>query len=390
MKKINKTFPTFLFQIMACLFLLFFAAHLLVSQESGELTIPENPLKGSQVFIEKGCFNCHTVMRVGEAFGPDLTSIGRDKNFYGLAGALWSHSPKMLEIMAEKNIQRPELTAQETEEMIAYIYYQGFFDELGDPRQGEGIYTNKGCIQCHSLGDERQKAGPSLDKFGRYISPVFIASALWNHSSTVSSAMVGQSFSPQEMSHLLAYIKENAANPEGETLYMEPGNPRRGQDVFLQKGCQVCHGSKGENLEKSLLRRSLTEIVGMMWNHSNAMWSEMRERGLNIPSFNNIEMADIVAFLYFIPYYGAPGDHVSGRKVFDEKGCISCHNQETDAGKGDLDLQSVSQDSVIDLISAMWNHVPEMEKMVTEFNLIWPRFSEKEMKDLIQYIRSLK
>ncbi len=390
MKKINKTIPVFLFKIMVCLVMLFFSVRVLVSQEGGQMTLPENPLKGSQVFIEKGCFNCHTVMRVGEAFGPDLTSIGREKNLYGLAGALWSHSPKMLEIMKEKNIQRPELTPLEAEELIAYIYFQGFFDEHGDPRQGEEIYLNKGCIQCHSLGDERQKVGPSLDKFGRYISPVFIASALWNHSSTVSSAMVGQSFAPQEMSHLLAYIKENAANPEGETLYMEPGNPSRGQDVFLKKRCQVCHGSKGESLEKSLLRRSLTEIVGMMWNHSNVMWSEMRERGLNIPSFDNIEMADVVAYLYFIPYYGTPGDQVSGRKVFEEKGCISCHSQESDAEKENLDLKSVSQDSVFELISAMWNHVPEMEKMVTEFNLIWPKFDEKEMKDLIQYIRSLQ
>ncbi|GAG00203.1 unnamed protein product, partial [marine sediment metagenome] len=144
MKKRNKTFSIFLFQIIACGLFVFSAAGLLVSQESGGLPIPENPLKGSQVFVEKGCFACHTVLRVGEVLGPDLTTIGREKNFYGLAGALWSHSPKMLEIMEEHNIQRPELTSQEAEVLISYIYYQGFFDELGDPRQGEDIFSNKG------------------------------------------------------------------------------------------------------------------------------------------------------------------------------------------------------------------------------------------------------
>ena len=390
MKKRNGMSPVFLFQMAVCIGLVFFTARLSVSQEGGGLSIPENPLKGSQVFVEKGCFSCHTVMRVGEVFGPDLTSIGREKNFYGLAGALWSHSPKMLEIMNEKNIQRPELTSQEAGELISYIYYQGFFDELGDPRQGEDIYSNKGCIRCHSLGEGRKKVGPPLDRFGRYISPVFIASALWNHSSTVSNAMVGQSFAPKEMAHLLAYIKENALNPEGETVYMEPGNPRRGQDIFQQKRCHVCHGTRGENLEKNLLRKNLTEIVGMMWNHSDIMWSEMRERGLSIPHFDNIEMADLVAFLYFIPYYGEQGDQISGKTVFEEKGCISCHSQEAIAKGEGLDLKSVSQNSILDLISGMWNHVPEMEKMVTEFGQVWPRFNEKEMKDLIQYIRSLK
>lgn len=390
MKKRNKAFSIFLFQITACAILVFSAARLMVSQVGEGLTIPENPLKGSQIFIDKGCFACHMVMSVGEVLGPDLTTIGREKNFYGLAGALWSHSPKMLEIMKENNIQRPELTSQEAEMLISYIYYQGFFDELGDPRQGEEIYSNKGCIRCHSLGDSSKKTGPSLDKFGHYISPVFIAAALWNHSSTVSNAMVGQSFAPQEMSHLLAYIKENALNPEGETVYVEPGNPRRGQDVFQMKGCLECHGAKGESLEQSLLRKNLTEIVGVMWNHSNAMWSEMRGRGLNIPRFDTVEMADLVAYLYFIPYYGDQGDQVSGKKVFEEKGCISCHNQEAGSEREGLDLKPVAQDSVFDLISAMWNHVPEMEKMVTESNLVWPRFNEKEMKDLIQYIRSLK
>ena len=45
---------------------------------------------------------------------------------------------------------------------------------------------------------------------------------------------------------------------------------------------------------------------------------------------------------------------------------------------------------LLELISVMWNHAPEMEKMVTEMNLIWPRFEKNEMKDLISYIQSLK
>ncbi len=120
------------------------------------------------------------------------------------------------------------------------------------------------------------------------------------------------------------------------------------------------------------------------------MWEEMRERGLNIPNFDNREMADLVAFLYFIPYYGENADLTSGQKVFEEKGCILCHSQEAVTEREGLDLKSASQNSVLDLISAMWNHVPEMEKMVTESNLAWPRFTETEMKNLIRYIQSLK
>lgn len=390
MIKEKKSFVFFVFQAVIWFMLFFCTIEFSFSQGVENQSFPENPLKGSHVFFDKGCIKCHAVMGLGETFGPDLTSIGRHKNFYGLAGALWSHSPKMLDIMMEKDIERPELTPEETGELIAYIYYQGFFDELGDPRKGEDVFSQKRCAQCHSLGGSREKSGPSLDKFGRYISPVFIAAALWNHSSTVSNAMVGQTFAPHEMSHLLAFIKENALNTDGELIYMESGSPKRGQEIFEKKGCQVCHGPKGQSLNKSLLRRSLTDIVGTMWNHSNLMWEEMRERGLNIPNFDNREMADLVAFLYYIPYYGENADLAAGQRVFEEKGCILCHSQESEEEEKGPNLSNVSQNSVLNLISAMWNHVSEMEKMVTESNLVWPRFTETEMKNLIRYIQSLK
>lgn len=378
------------YQTLACAVLVFLSVMTSFSQSEETLPIPENPLEGSKVFFAKGCMKCHTIMNVGEAFGPDLTEIGRQKNFFGLAGALWSHSPKMVDIMREKDIPRPELTPEEIRGLISYIYYQGFFDERGEPQKGEELYAQKGCRRCHSLGGELELEGPSLDKYGRFVSPVYIATALWNHSSTVSEAMVGQSFAPREMSHLLAYIKENALNPEGETVYTEPGNPRQGQDVFQKKGCQVCHGPRGQSLQRHPLRKTLTEIVGMMWNHFDLMWGKMRDRSLSIPRFDNKEMADLVSYLYFISYFGEREDRAAGQRVFEEKGCILCHSKEAVEEEKGIDLAEASQFTAFELVAAMWNHVPEMEKMVTEFNLAWPRFEENEMKNLIRYIQSLK
>ena len=379
-----------LVQAQIGLLLLMTAAALSFSQSGEGRQSPENPLKGSRVFVEKGCIKCHISMEGDQTFGPDLTSIGHDKNFYGLAGALWSHSPKMLDIMREKDIERPELTPEETEDLMSYVYFQGFFDPLGYPRQGEQIYESKGCARCHTLGGGGNSGGPSLDKYGRYISPVFIATALWNHSSSVSEAMVGLSFAPHEMSHLLAFIKENALNEDGETVYLEPGNPREGQNVFRQKRCDACHGEGGRDLNTSQLQTSLTEIVEMMWNHSSPMWRDMRDRGLRVPSFTNKEMADLVAFLYFIPYFGDEEGQTSGQAVLTEKGCISCHSQKAVSENKGIDLAEVSHYSIFELISVMWNHVPEMEKMLTEFNMPWPRFEKEEMMNLISYIRSMK
>jgi hypothetical protein len=94
--------------------------------------------------------------------------------------------------------------------------------------------------------------------------------------------------------------------------------------------------------------------------------------------------------LYFINYFGEERNAARGKRIFIEKGCLSCHSKEAVEKEKGIDLAEVSQFNVFELISAMWNHVPEMEKMVTELNLVWPRFEKNEMKDLILYIQSLK
>ncbi len=202
--------------------------------------------------------------------------------------------------------------------------------------------------------------------------------------------MLEQSFAGREMCDLLAFIKGKAENPEGETIYIQPGSPQRGQQVFVEKRCGSCHSPAEIDLQERDLQKSLTEIVGMMWSHSSSMWQEMRSRNLSMPKFEVEEMSDLTAYLYFISFYGKKGDAVRGGVIFNEKGCILCHSKEAiEAGKG-IDIKDFPRTSVLELVSALWNHAPEMEKMVTEMNLAWPRFEQNEMKDLISYIQSLK
>lgn len=362
----------------------------LFAGDQDALPLPDAPFAGAAVFIEKGCINCHRIWGIGESFGPELTQAGREKDFFQLAGALWSHSPKMIEVMEEKGIERPTFSPEEAESLMAYIYFLGYIDELGDYLKGADIFDQKACSQCHSLGGLPGKGGPALDKYGRYVSPVFIASALWNHSTSVSRVMVARSFAPREMRDLLAFIKGEAENKDGDTIYIQPGSPKRGKEVFVQKQCISCHTRGGFDLSESDLRKSLTEIVGMMWNHSLPMWDEMRSRGLRIPRFDDNEMSDLTAYLYFIPYYGDTGNAATGKVIFEEKGCISCHSPAAvEEGKG-IDLKDLSDRSYFELVSLMWNHAPEMEKLVTEMNMIWPRFEDNEMKNLVVYIQSLK
>lgn len=87
-----------------------------------------------------------------------------------------------------------------------------------------------------------------------------------------------------------------------------------------------------------------------------------------------------------------PGDPREGMKVFADKGCIICHSvfggetkKAADLGKTPADHLSAPQ-----MASAMWNHAPQMWKMMEEDELDLPRISQEEMTDLISFIYSIR
>jgi len=367
-----------------CLFIL-----VIVGPTFADISPPllfDNPFNGSLIFASKGCQKCHSVWGTGQTFGPDLTAMGQTMDFYELAGALWSHSPKMRKMMEERDIRWPVLSSEELERLVAFIYFLAFFEVEGDYHNGERIFRQKGCIQCHSL-EKNKKI--SLTKYGYYVSPAYMAAELWNHSSNLSPLMSRLSFLSGEMSDLLVYLRTQSWNPEGKTVYLRLPNPKRGQEIFREKRCADCHGEEAQGLKRSPLRKGLTGIVRTMWNHSYEMWARIKQKGLDIPHFTAEEMADLMAFLYFVPFYDERWDIIKGGQIFVSKGCSSCHGTGEGGKMRGPDLASLPPLTSSELISAMWNHVGEMEKMTTELNLPWPRFGKDEMKNLIGYLQSL-
>lgn len=360
---------------------------------------PKDPLKGSRLFVSKGCVKCHSIWGIGDALGPDLAEISKEKTLLQLAGLLWSHSPKMIDIMQERGVSRPNFTPQEMGDLMGYIYYFNYFDQPGNFTEGEKLFFEKGCTRCHSVGKDGSKAKIPLDTYGKYISPVFIATGLWNHSPEILAdirrlGLKKPEFEGQELSHLMAYVRGAAFNQEGEIIYAEPGSPFRGQEIFEEKRCDTCHsiwgrgGKKAPDLGKRELRLSFIEMTGRIWRHNEEMFQEMRRIGLSFPRFSLKEMADLISYLYFIQFYDDKGDVNKGKRLFKEKACIFCHALEGEGENVGPDLQeSEAHFSPIFLASAMWNHAVVMEDMLKEKDLFWPRFSENEMRDLVSYIQ---
>lgn len=370
--------------------------------ESGdrlESFLPDDPLAGGRLFIEKGCARCHSIFGEGGTGGPDLGKSKIDRGFLELAGVMWNHSPRMDEEFGHQKIERPRFTEEEMAKIIAFVYFLNYFDSPGDPEHGRALFVEKGCRQCHAVGGAGGRIAPPLDRYSRYPSPVYISTAMWNAGVRMAESMKRLGvprpiFKPGDVRDILAYI-HGAADRQVDAgrVYLPPGNPRHGARLFRERHCIDCHAirgtgwSAGPNLSRRQLHGSLSTIAGFQWNHGPAMWEMMQGRGLPVPEFTAPEMSDIVAYLYFIQYVEEPGDPASGKELFAEKGCSTCHATTTAApseGPRVADMEVFTTPAAV--IAAMWNHASEMEQLTWEKNIVWPTMQGSEMADLIAFL----
>ncbi|MBI2082160.1 MAG: c-type cytochrome [Deltaproteobacteria bacterium] len=364
------------------------ASHGLVSAQQN---FPQSPVQGDRLFSEKGCSKCHSILGQGGRVGHDLGKINLKGSRLDVASAMLNNAQTMGNKMREMKIIRPHLTGTEIESLIAFLYYVNYFDEPGNSTSGKSLFKDRQCIRCHT--------DPS--SFPRGMTPIYLAKTLWNHGPRMWTQMSRQGipwprFEGMEMMDLVAFLRETART-ESVAMYGSPGNPNEGKKVFRSKGCPQCHGGHDDRTVPNLadptlgLQVSLTQTVSRLWNHAPQMFSRFSEKGLEAPHFTEREIADLVAYIYFLNYFDSPPDLTAGRKLFAEKQCSTCHSLGGGIQGAGPDL-SVSQksSSSIDMVAAMWNHTPFMHSVMQEKEIPWPRFDRGELNNLLGYIQSLK
>lgn len=372
---------------------------------SEESILPENPLEGLNVLREKGCIQCHTIWGIGgKPLGPDLAYAARDRSLMQLVGLLWSHSPQMIEVIESKGMKPPALNADEMRLLLSYLYSLNFFDESGDPSLGEETFRAKRCDSCHSIGSVGGSVGPALDSYGSVMSPVILAAAIWNHSAAMSTRMnqrmmPGFDFHGTDVADLMAFVRARSIPDGRPRQYLLPGNPRRGMAVFRSKQCVACHSTRGSitvngpTLRRGELYGNASLIAGEILNHSTPMSRQMMAKGIELPTLESQEMADLVAYIYFIKFLDDPGDVAKGRSVYESKSCDLCHGDDNSdsgmSGTAPTLFGSEAVRSPYHLASFMWNHAPEMAAELDDFGLTWPRFENDEMRDLVSYLQSV-
>jgi mono/diheme cytochrome c family protein len=366
----------------------------------GDEWLPSDPLQGRIVFEEKHCITCHSIAGSGGNIGPDLVESRFYGSFLDLAAVLWNHVPDMDVEYENLGIPWPSFSDEDVRNLIAYLYYLRYLGDPGSVSRGKKLLKKKGCIHCHRVGKEGGgTVGPPLDRLKRYASPIYMVQAIWNHGPRMQKKMEEMgierpSFTGQEIADLSAYIRAVSEWEARERVYLSPGDPRAGKEIFEKKGCVKCHrvrgkgGALGPSLDEIDLDKSVTEIAGMMWNHGEAMWSTMKEAGVGWPTFEGKEMADLIAFLYFIKFADPPGDPARGRRIFAAKQCLSCHSIRGVGGIIGPDLaEAKSIGTRVSVLRAMLNHAPKMAELVLQEGKVWPTLTGQDLRDIIAYLQ---
>lgn len=359
----------------------------------------QDPLAGSRVFGAKGCIKCHSVNGVGGKVAPDLARVSRPRSFQDLATAMWNHLPGMTERMKQLGITRPRLDTKEAGDLVGFLYTLNYFDAPGNADAGRQRFSEKRCIVCHTVRGTGGVVGPNLDHLQQFRSPIFVASAMWNHGPAMAEVMKARgidrpTFTGQELRDLVAFLAPATAGPQEGPLYVLAGRAETGRLLFAEKRCIDCHavggvgGRVGPDLVERGIRQSPIEFAATIWNKAPAMAAAMRPRGITIPQLRPEEMADLVAYLYSVRYF-AGGNVQQGYAVATQKGCFNCHAVRGERGKPASDLaKTKGLDSPAGVLAALWNHAV-VTPTIAGKKADWPIFKPEEMADLVAMLQSV-
>jgi mono/diheme cytochrome c family protein len=247
-----------------------------------------------------------------------------------------------------------------------------------DSERGDQLFQSQGCVQCHRLKGMGGNTAPDLGRvLDRAFTPAELAGTMWNHAPTMWAAI-------KERNIQVGDVDQQAAADLFASFYSAryfemPGDAARGKRLFSSKSCAGCHGltsspnprAKPVNQWEGLNHPVV--LVGAMWNHSPAMWSELSQRKIAWPSMTGQDLTDLLVYLRNAsPAKGvAPVFRITagdkGETLFESKGCASCHNSQRPSA-ANLTLTGVA--------ASMWNHASFLHAEP-------PRIDADEMREIL-------
>lgn len=369
-----------------------FAQHAIGS----DAQIEANASRGREVLEARNCLGCHTIGGNGAGTAPDLArrSVTEEHTPSELAALMWSHGPEMWRLMEARSLEVKPLSETEADDLYAYFLSLRYFDPRGEAIRGKELFTTKRCASCHDLNPtEGGGIAPPVSEWSGVGNAIVWAEQLWNHSAAMERMMAERgmgwpTFSEQEMVDLLVYL-QNLPSARGETRRLEIAAPETGRAVFAAKRCDTCHTVDAHDATMNSLGgrlkdfNTLSGFTAAMWNHAHELRGTLAGSANEPVTISTSEMRELVSYLYFNGGFEERGDAASGRKVFTDKGCQSCHGP---AGAGQTAPTIAGDMSAARMASAVWSHGPQMLEAMRGRGVEWPSLTSRQMANLIAFL----
>ncbi len=359
------------------------------------------PEKGAALFYgDKQCAVCHSVNGSGGRVAPDLTGLHPGAPAMGwLTTVLWNHAPGMWRQFRQQGKSYPQLDPQEMADVLAFLYQSGNVDPAGNSSAGQRVFSEKGCVDCHSVAGVGGKTAPDLSTIGSGADSTAWTRAMLNHAGSMVdpiTARLGQwpQFTGKEMNDLIAFVSHGAprkAANAGEAA----GDAEHGWSVF-QSRCIQCHSVNGQGGRsapelgpQNELPLTNTQFAAVFWNHAPEMLRQSKETGIPAPSFQGQEMRDLLTFLASLRYFEPTGTATAGAKVFADRGCAACHGSIAEGTPAGPALKAGTEPyTAVSFTVALWQHGPKMVDRSVEMGIPWPILKSTDIGDLVSFLNA--
>ncbi len=265
---------------------------------------PGDAGRGKDVFTSKQCYRCHALTAGEDSIGPPVAQWPALADPVLWLQEMWNHAGEMARQMERQGVRWPKFSAREMVDLIVYVdnlpgvRLRTPTLRLGDPEAGAKLFESKSCSQCHTLGGNERDKINLLETTRQERRLTGLAVEMWNHRPLMETAARNRNielatFQRDEMADLLAYLFERG-------YFSIQGDERRGARLFRQKSCAACHGQAGSGAPDLLALDTTftaTRFAAAVWEHGPTMLDQMKQKGVDWPTLNERDVADLMAYL---------------------------------------------------------------------------------------------
>lgn len=209
--------------------------------------------RGMTLFAAKGCVACHSINGIGGHLGPSLnaSTMAPIMNPFDFVAKMWSKAPSMIRAQEEKLGQQVELTGDQLADIVAFTH-----DDAQQRKLTKAMVPPKYAKLIPDFAEQPRTQGPR--------------------------------------------------KPVDVRLAMPLPDPKRGMQLFANKGCVVCHAVNGIGGDHATAFEAHTmpqvvnpfDVAAKIWTMASAMIPAQKEELGHQVQFTGGELADIVAFLH--------------------------------------------------------------------------------------------